>query len=623
MPDFSARALTTSSSPPVVFLLQPKLGMKSNRLRRLNPRNCAPLLLPLILFSASLVQASTLNCNAVLESRTDWWSETGITWERLKFFDRDAKECWKKPEAFIACWMAAEKLADEAGLSLAVSLKDGAMERVLFASSDAIVEFQPFRVMKKDPRRPSTFELEIGRRRIFHYLYKAMFEELKGAETTRSAFSLLVNYLKTLILRSPHSSRSIGLAFAAYRDATDPYFGLLPISEAEILRGRGQDEKEGYGISGFRVGKSRILLPMPNSPAAKAGLQRFDEPIRINGRKMESVQSVEFARLLRGEPGAELELTVRRDDKVVDLTIPFGSTPVVESRIIGVGGTSYGYVQLTHFPNQLNCFAFARAIRELERQGARGIVLDLRGNIGGSTFYTACVGGVFIGEKAVAGATPRLYVSRRKLYGGKFIAPREAFESQTDLPLAILVDEASISASEILAGSLQDYHRAWIVGRKTFGKGAYGWIFDDPSKKFATVETIADYVLPSRRKVDRMGIAPDFLILQNGVKAVHFRAEDLYIGEENSFLSTNDVVDWKNPRKAEIDRIDDCVLQDWKVGPQADRQLEYAMRVLKCADQLQIRTEPPAYRALNFNNGLVLWKARRYLAKKLRENAEN
>lgn len=236
---------------------------------------------------------------------------------------------------------------------------------------------------------------------------------------------------------------------------------------------------------------------LPNSPALKAGLQTDDVILKINGADASGLQSQQTSALIRGPAGSKLTLRVRRGSQELDAEVTradFQSPSVESARLEG----DILYVRVYDFGDSTE--------REFDAQlssglpGAHGVVLDLRDNGGGFVSAATAVISRFVAsgeafeEKGRDGATNRTAVS-----GGHPAA---------GLPLAVLVNGNSASASEIVAGSLQAHHRAQLVGTKTFGKGSVqvDYHLSDGGDLHLTVE---HWFLPNGRSVDGVGLTPD------------------------------------------------------------------------------------------------------------------
>ncbi len=247
-----------------------------------------------------------------------------------------------------------------------------------------------------------------------------------------------------------------------------------------------------------------IISPMPASPAEKAGLRPGDQIIAIDGEDMTGVPP-EVARLkVLGPAGSTLTLTVRRAG--VEEALNFVITrarilvPSVEGKMLDNG---IAYVQISTFGDNTTP-ELKRVLTELTAQNPKGMVIDLRNNGGGYLVTAIEVASQFIGKGVI------MY----ELYGD---GRRDVYEARpgglaTNIPLAVLVNEGTASASEIVAGAIQDHGRGKLVGVTTYGKGSVqNWIELDNDQGAVTV-TIAKWLTSNERHIQGVGLAPDVVV---------------------------------------------------------------------------------------------------------------
>ncbi len=250
----------------------------------------------------------------------------------------------------------------------------------------------------------------------------------------------------------------------------------------------------------------KILLdPMPGQAADLAGLKKDDLLIAVDKKVITAEISVDdVVKLIRGEIGSKVLLTVERDGKPFEVTIVRAAieTPSAQWRILEES-PSIGYVQLSSFTERSNR-ELNKAFTELHDQGAKSYIFDLRGNGGGLLESAVDVGSQFLRTGVVLredrkNEAERAYNVRS---GGKAL----------DEPLVVLVDGGTASASEIVAGALQDYKRATLIGEKSFGKGSVQLIYElsDSSRLHVTV---AKWFTPNKNKIDGVGLKPDIEVL--------------------------------------------------------------------------------------------------------------
>jgi carboxyl-terminal processing protease len=243
----------------------------------------------------------------------------------------------------------------------------------------------------------------------------------------------------------------------------------------------------------------RVSGVFPGSPAFRAGIREGDLIVRVDGEETSGLDLARVAEKIRGPAGSRLWLTVRRggSDFDVELTREVVSSPVVEGRMLA---GNIGYVKVHVFGSR-TAGEFGALMREFQSRGIGGLILDLRGDPGGYLQAAVDLAGYFLPPGQVVAIT----VDRN---GREEVYSTAGENPDLDLPLAVLVDGMSASAAEVLAGALQEYHRAVLVGGRTYGKGVAQAIV--PLEAGGALKiTIARFLTPSGRSIDGRGIEPD------------------------------------------------------------------------------------------------------------------
>lgn len=242
----------------------------------------------------------------------------------------------------------------------------------------------------------------------------------------------------------------------------------------------------------------RIQTVYPDSPAEKGGLRVGDVVIAANGRKLAGLSDEKAIALIKGPEGTDVTLTIRRGERTFKkrLTRARITVPVVSSRLANAGGTRVGYVALSTFGPRTAHVEMNEAIRKAKRRKAKGIVFDLRGNGGGLVTEAQLIASMFIAEGPIVTTRGRAVPERTLEAVGQPVAGK--------LPTVVLVDGGTASASEIVAGALQDTKRAKLVGVSTFGKGVFQEIL--PLDNGGALDiTVGQYFLPSGRNLGGTG----------------------------------------------------------------------------------------------------------------------
>lgn len=288
----------------------------------------------------------------------------------------------------------------------------------------------------------------------------------------------------------------------------DPFTRLLQPKQYKSLKTSTSGELTGVGlqiIQNEESGYLEVLAPIEGSPAAIAGLQAADQILKIDNIPTTDLSLDEAAERMRGPVGSTVNLKVERLDQGV-LLFPIkrdriAINPVFAELRPQPNGQDIGFIRLRQF-NANATQEMQAAITRLEAEGAEGYILDLRNNPGG-----LLQAGVEIAQMWL-NPSPIVYTVDRQ-------GIRNSFDSKmgslTDAPLMVLVNRGSASASEILAGALQDNGRAQLVGEQTFGKGSIQSLFNLSDGSGLAI-TIAKYETPSHRNINKVGIKPDKIV---------------------------------------------------------------------------------------------------------------
>ncbi len=293
----------------------------------------------------------------------------------------------------------------------------------------------------------------------------------------------------------------------------DPHSEFMEPQKYDDLK---QDTEGKFGGVGIQVGLRgeflTVIAPMDNTPASRAGIMSGDRITKIDGQSADKISMPEAVKRMRGAPGTEVVLTVLRpstgvvrDHKLVRADITVETVKDIEGkREFPLDENKLGYVRLVQFGEGTED-ELDRALKKLNSQGMRGLVLDLRDNPGGLLDQAARVCERFVEPRQLVVSTEGRDPAERREYR----AGRRG--ERTTAPMVVLVNGGSASASEIVAGCLQDLKRAVVVGEQTFGKGSVQSII--PLQDGAALRlTTAKYYTPSHKVIHEKGIEPDIVI---------------------------------------------------------------------------------------------------------------
>lgn len=282
-------------------------------------------------------------------------------------------------------------------------------------------------------------------------------------------------------------------------ESLDPYTDYIPEDEVESFRITTTGQYGGIGaLIGIINKKAVITHPYRNFPAYKSGLRVGDEIVSVDGKDVKGKSTSQISALLKGQPKTEVELKVKRVGQKEDITLKIKRDKINVTNLAHYGmlNSEVGYMKLDDFtPGAAR--EVAEAITRLKENGAKKLILDLRENPGGLLHEAVNIVGLFIpkGEEVVS--TKGKVAEWNKIYS-TLNNPVD-----TEIPLAVLVSEGSASASEIVAGALQDYDRAVLIGKKTFGKGLVQTTRPLAYNSQLKVTT-AKYYIPSGRCIQAM-----------------------------------------------------------------------------------------------------------------------
>jgi carboxyl-terminal processing protease len=288
----------------------------------------------------------------------------------------------------------------------------------------------------------------------------------------------------------------------------DPFTRLLKPDQYRSLQTNTTGELTGVGLQitqDTETGQLRVIAPLEGSPAAQAGIQPRDRILKIDDTPTSTLTLDEAAERMRGPIGSHVTLTIAHEDQEPQEILLTRSritlNPVYAELRAQPGGINIGYLRLTQF-NANATAEVTHALHRLKEQGANAYILDLRNNPGGLLQAGIEIARLWLNEGTV------VYTVNRAGIQDSFTANGMAM---TNDPLIVLVNQGTASASEILAGALQDNHRAQLVGDRTFGKGLIQSLFNLSDGSGLAV-TIARYETPDHHDINRQGIQPDFTV---------------------------------------------------------------------------------------------------------------
>ena len=301
----------------------------------------------------------------------------------------------------------------------------------------------------------------------------------------------------------------------------DPYSEFLTKEEMDSLNQQTEGEYAGVGIvvTPSETGAITVVSAIKGSPAFEKGIKKDDIILKINGKDYNASQMNDAVKVMKGKPNTDVKLTIARMEnktsKIFDVNITrrMISLTTVNSQKIG----DIGYINITQFDRKTDK-EFIEQYENLKKQNVKSIVLDLRNNPGGLLDSTVKIADYLLPQGVLVKTVDK----------NKKEDVQKSDSSEQNLPMVVLVNGSSASASEILTGALKDYKKATIVGEKTFGKGIVQTII--PMEKGEGLKlTISEYFSPNGNKIHKQGVKPDVEIkLDEKAKGigVEFMKED-------------------------------------------------------------------------------------------------
>jgi carboxyl-terminal processing protease len=318
-------------------------------------------------------------------------------------------------------------------------------------------------------------------------------------------FSEVYSRIKESYVEEPKDKELMTNAIRGMLSGLDPHSAYLDEEEFKELQVGTSGEFGGLGIEvGMEDGFVKVISPIDDTPAQRAGLQAGDLIIRLNETPVKGMTLNDAVKLMRGKPDTSIDLLVVREgkDKPFKVTLKRAVIQVksVKNRLLEPG---YGYVRISSFQAKTteSLMEALDALKKENKGDLRGLVLDLRNNPGGVLNAAVGVSDAFLDNGKIVYTEGRVPDAKMEYNANKG-------DVLNGKPIVVLVNQGSASASEIVSGALQDHKRALIVGQKTFGKGSVQTVLP-LDEKTAVKITTARYFTPSGRSIQAEGIKPD------------------------------------------------------------------------------------------------------------------
>jgi carboxyl-terminal processing protease len=399
------------------------------------------------------------------------------------------------------------------------------------------------------------------------------------------AFTEVFGAIKTNYVEPVEDKKLITEAINGMLAGLDPHSAYLDAEAFKELQVGTQGQFGGLGIEvGMEDGFVKVISPIEDTPAFKAGIKPGDLIIKLDDTPVKGMSLNDAVKKMRGKPNTQITLTISRKGEsaplVVTLTRAVIRVQSVKSKMIEPG---YAWIRVSQF-QEGTAESMAKHLESLFKQGqVKGLVLDLRNDPGGLLHGAVAISSAFLPPKLLVVSTDGRAEDAKK----KFFASADDYARRGDdvlknlpaavktVPMVVLVNGGSASASEIVAGALQDHKRAKVIGTQTFGKGSVQTIMP-LGNNTAIKLTTARYYTPSGRSIQALGITPDIMVEDPSDTATRVREADLQRHLENGMAK-----DPQAPRVKPAPSVAPGEQKPIELGSKDDFQLSQAIAFLK------------------------------------------
>lgn len=298
----------------------------------------------------------------------------------------------------------------------------------------------------------------------------------------------------------------------------DPYSQYLTKDEMKKLSETTTGKFQGIGviISPDEDGTVTVVSPIKGSPADRAGVESGDKILKINGKDFSAEKIDEASKEIRGERGTTVKILLLKKKNLKTEEVEIKREEIKIDSVIKNKIGDIGYIGITMFDEETGK-DFVKALKELTREGVKGIILDMRGNPGGLVDAAVEIGDAIL---------PKSTFVTLKDNKGEVVEDYKLDDSYNDIKMVVLVNEGSASASEILSGAIRDLDRAKIIGKKTYGKGVVQNVMALPEGDGLKLTT-SEYFTPSGKSINKKGIEPDIEVdLPEDIKGIGIDYKD-------------------------------------------------------------------------------------------------
>ncbi len=413
------------------------------------------------------------------------------------------------------------------------------------------------------------------------------------------AFTEVFGAIKSNYVEEVQDKKLINEAINGMLTGLDPHSAYLDADAFKELQVGTQGQFGGLGIEvGMEDGFVKVVSPIEDTPAYRGGVKPNDLIIKLDETPVKGMSLNDAVKKMRGKPNTPITLTIARKGEPQPLVIKLLRAVIrvqsVKSKLIEPG---YGYVRVSQF-QEATAESLARALDNMFKQGPlKGLVLDLRNDPGGLLYGAVAISATFLPQKSLVVSTDGRTEDAKRKY---FASPDDYLRGSgrddflkslppgvKSVPMVVLVNGGSASASEIVAGALQDYKRATVMGTQSFGKGSVQTIM--PLGNSTAIKlTTARYYTPSGRSIQAKGITPDIIVEEPGANQTRLREADLQrhlMNDKDKEAEAKAKAAAKaaaeRAAKEEDSKADDDAKKPVELGSKDDFQLKQAIAHLK------------------------------------------
>mgnify|MGYP003950027267 FL=1 len=345
---------------------------------------------------------------------------------------------------------------------------------------------------------------------FFNIAGKAYSQNVNKLYEKIDLFSEVLEKIENEYVEEIDQAETMDAAINGVLQSLDPYSGYMSPEVFKESREETSGEFGGLGIEvTMEAGVVKVISPIDDTPAAKAGVKAGDYIVKINGQQVQGKTLMEAVNLMRGPAGSPIEITIRRvglkKAKIIKIIREIIEVRSVISKQIQ---NKIGYIRLRAF-NENSGSQLKNEISEIEKNKKTvGYILDLRNNPGGLLSQAVKISDFFLNDGEIVSTNGRKSRENRKFFAQKG-------DKINGKPLIVLINNGSASAAEIVAGALQDHKRAVLLGEATYGKGSVQSII--PLKNKGAIRlTVSKYYLPSGKSISEVGVIPDIKVEEEG-----------------------------------------------------------------------------------------------------------